>query len=130
MQVIGTDKNGYPIAVQRGLLYSTVYRGVPRGGQLGDAYDVGGDVLNALQQGAGSGSGSGFDWGSLFTFVNNNPIVKGVGQRIAGQGAYPIYPPGYTPSISATGPGFFGSISPTTLLLIGGAIVAVMMLRR
>jgi hypothetical protein len=122
MQIIGTDSQGNAIAIEHGLTRSTLYRGTPKGkANLHGTYDVGGDVLNALQSGSG-----GFNWSQLLTGLS--PIIVGVGQRIAGNHAVvPINP---SQPVTASGPGFFGSINPMYLMLGGGALLLVMMMRR
>lgn len=116
MQIIGMDSQGNAIAIQHGLTRSTLYRGRPKRRGLHD-----------LGEGGSSGGG-GFDWSALLTGLN--PIIQGVGARIAGhsQGVVPIQ--GQVP-ISASGPGFFGSIDPTMLMLLGGgALLLIVMMRR
>lgn len=117
MTIIGTDKTGAPIAVERGLLKSTVYRGTPKGARLAGLGDL--------------AEGQGFNWNQLFQFVNANPIVQGLGAKIAGQGqgVVPIYSQGQVSSVSAAGPGFFGSINPLYLIAGAGAVLLLMMRR-
>ena len=133
MQVIGTDRTGHPIAVERGLVATTVYRGRRRrkGGTafLGDAYDVSGGALNVLQGGGDSG---GFDWGALFTGLN--PVLQGVGARISGGYPYPYPQPGQVPANpyllqGGIPPTASASISP--MLLMGGlALGAILLLKK
>lgn len=131
MQVIARDKAGNPIAIERGLFASTLYVGHRRGSGLsdvGEGYDIGAGVLNSLQ----SGGGGGFDWSELFSFINNNPIVKGFGQKVSGQPAYPLYPYGSVPGTPVIGGSVFGSgsINPMYLLLGAGALVLVLAMKR
>lgn len=114
MQIVGRDKAGNPIAVERGLLATTVYRGHRRGAQL-------------------AGLDDDFDWSDLFTFINQNPIVQGVGRKVGGQQAYPIYPYGTTPGVPGTVPAFSStgtfSVNPM-YVLIGAGLILVFALKR
>ncbi len=110
MRVIGKDNEGHLIGVERGLVSTTFYKSRERVGLSG---------LDDL----------GFDWNAFSSVLNNNPILIGLGQKIAGQGggAVPINP--YQP-VSASGPGFGGSINPMYLVLGGGALLLVLMMKR
>jgi hypothetical protein len=130
MQIIGTDKSGAPIAVERGLFATTYYRGRRRraGGTafLGDPYSVDPGVLSSLQTGGDSG---GFDWSALFTGLN--PVLQGVGARISGGYPYPYPQPGQVPVnpyMLQQSPTASASISP--MLLIGGLGLAAIMLMK
>jgi len=112
MQVIGKDKEGHLIAAERGLLATTLYR--TREGGLAGLGDLG------------------FDWETLGSIINSNPIVQGLGRKIGGQqGAYPIAQysgtaPGTVPAFSSTGT---FSINPM-YVLIGAGLILVFALKR
>jgi hypothetical protein len=107
MTIIGQDKAGRPIAVERGLIYSTLYRGHQVSG-LGDVGE--------------------WDWEQFWTGIN--PIMQGVGARIAGRNQPPVVPVNPYQSVSASGPGFFGSMNPMYLILGAGALVLVLVMKR
>lgn len=106
MQVIGKDNRGHLIAVESGLLSTTFYRSSETTG------------LSDL----------GFDWEALGTIINSNPIIQGLGAKIAGQGRQVV--PINAQPVVASGPGFFGSINPTYLLLGGLGLAAVLLMRK
>lgn len=131
MRVIGTDRSGHPIGVERGLFAMTVYRARRRRpgktAFLGDLYSIGGDVLSSLQDGGGGG---GFDWETLWTGLN--PVLQGVGARISGGNPYPNQPGYVNPYLLQPGayqPSASASISP--MLLVGGlGLAAILLLKK
>lgn len=113
MQVIGTDSEGHLIGVQRGLTRTTVYKSRERvtGGGLHDLEDLG------------------TDWSQIFQGINSNPIIQGIGAKIAGRNNQ-VVPINQQP-VYASGPGFGGSIDPTLLMMMGGgALLLILMMRR
>lgn len=112
MQIIGRDKDGSLIGVQRGLFRTTVYRG-----RESSLSGLGGlDDLGKI------------DWNVIFQGINSNPLVQGIGARIAGQGQ-PVVPINPYQPVQAQGPGFFGSINPMYMLIAAG-LGAVLLLKR
>lgn len=113
MQVIGKDSEGHLIAAERGLQKTTVYKSTER---------VMGGGLHGLDD-------LGLDWNQIFQGINSNPIIQGIGAKIAGhgQGVVPIN----QQPVYASRPGFGGSIDPTLLMMLGGgALLLVLLMRR
>lgn len=113
MDIVGTDNQGNVYGIERGLVRSTVYRAHGPKVHLSDVDDVGA-----------------IDWSSIFSGLNSNPLLIGLGQKIAGQGNYggtvPINPYyGLTPPPSSS-----LGINPTYLIFGVGALALVMMMRR
>src|SRR5215475_8066394 len=130
MQVIGKDKQGNLIGVEKGLLASTMYRRRRRTRMLaglGEPYSIAGSTLDVLQ-GSGGGGG-GFDWESLWTGLN--PVLQGVGASISGGNPYPI-PQGGNPYLlqQPVQPGASAGFSLSPMLLIGAlGLGAILLLK-
>lgn len=113
MEIIGTDNAGNVYAMERGLVSSTVYKAKSAGVHLGDLDDLGA-----------------VDWEAIFSGINSNPLIQGLGARIAGRNQQPTVSVNPYQAVSASGPGFFGSMNPMYLMLGAGALVLVMAMRR
>lgn len=112
MQIVGKDSEGHLIGVQHGLTKTTVYKSRERiGAGLHGMDDLG------------------LDWNQIFQGINSNPIIQGIGAKIAGRGQG-IVPIGQQP-VYASKPGSGSSIDPTMLMLLGGgALMLVLLMRR